>query len=95
MASERSRHSDSKVDEVLILDKRTQYFIMFRRTSRKRGYLPSSPITALFVAFFPTLIEYLHSLKCAFSIIRPLQTLVDNFNSAATACDDPCDEIFR
>jgi hypothetical protein len=20
---------------------------------------------------------------------------VDNFNSAATACDDPCDEIFR
>jgi hypothetical protein len=36
-ASERSRHSDSKVDEVLILDKRTQYFIMFRRTSRKRG----------------------------------------------------------
>jgi hypothetical protein len=25
-ASERSRHSDSKVDEVLILDKRTQYF---------------------------------------------------------------------
>jgi hypothetical protein len=27
-ASERSRHSDSKVDEVLILDKRTQYFIM-------------------------------------------------------------------
>jgi hypothetical protein len=24
---------------------------MFRRTSRKRGYLPSSPITALFVAF--------------------------------------------
>jgi hypothetical protein len=36
---------------------------MFRRTSRKRGYLPSSPITALFVAFFPTLIEYLHSLK--------------------------------
>jgi hypothetical protein len=33
-ASERSRHSDSKVDEVLILDKRTQYFILFRRTSR-------------------------------------------------------------
>jgi hypothetical protein len=25
-AAERSRHSDSKVDEVLILDKRTQYF---------------------------------------------------------------------
>jgi hypothetical protein len=65
-ASERSRHSDSKVDEVLILDNRTQYFIMFRRTFRKRGYLPSSPITALFVAFFLTLIEYLHSLKCAF-----------------------------
>jgi hypothetical protein len=39
------------VDEVLILDKRTQYFIMFRRTSRKRGYLTSSPITALFVAY--------------------------------------------
>jgi hypothetical protein len=48
---------------------------MFRRTSRKRGYLPSSPITALFVAFFPILIEYLDSLKCAFSIIRSLQTL--------------------
>jgi hypothetical protein len=27
-ASERSRHSDSKVDEVLILDKRIQYFII-------------------------------------------------------------------
>jgi hypothetical protein len=27
-ASERSRHSDSKVDEVLILDKRPQYFLM-------------------------------------------------------------------
>jgi hypothetical protein len=38
---------------------------MFRRTSRKRGYLPSSSITALLVSFFPTLIEYLHSLKCA------------------------------
>ena len=74
-ASERSRHSDSKVDEVLILDKRTQNYIMFRRTSGKRGYLPSSPITALFVTFFPTLIEYLHSLKCAFSTIRSLQTL--------------------
>jgi hypothetical protein len=36
-ASERSRHSDSKVDEVLIFDKRTQYFIMFRRISRKRN----------------------------------------------------------
>jgi hypothetical protein len=62
-ASERSRHSDSKIDEVLILDKRTQYFIMLRRTSRKKGYLPSSPIIALFVAFFPTLIEYLHILE--------------------------------
>jgi hypothetical protein len=37
-APERSRYSDSKIDEVLILDKRTQYFIN-RRTSRKRGYL--------------------------------------------------------
>jgi hypothetical protein len=26
---------------------------LFRRTSRKRGYLPSSPITSLFVAFSP------------------------------------------
>jgi hypothetical protein len=43
---------------------------MFRRTSRKRGYLPSSPIIALFVAFFPILIEQLHILKCAFSAIR-------------------------
>jgi hypothetical protein len=74
-ASERSRHSDSKVHEVLILDKRIQYFMMFRRTSRKRGYLPSSPITALFAAFPPTLIEYLHNLKCDFSAIRSLQTL--------------------
>jgi hypothetical protein len=35
--------SDSKVDEVLILDKRTQYFIMFRRTSRKRGIFQAHP----------------------------------------------------
>jgi hypothetical protein len=33
------------------------------------------PIIALFVAFFPTLIEQLHILKCAFSAIRSLQTL--------------------
>jgi hypothetical protein len=46
----------------------TPFFLMFRRTSRKRGYLPSSPITALFVAFFPTLIEYLHSVKCSFAL---------------------------
>jgi hypothetical protein len=32
-------------------------------------------IIALFVAFFPTLIEQLHILKCAFSAIRSLQTL--------------------
>jgi hypothetical protein len=32
-------------------------------------------LSALFVAFFPTLIEYLHSLKCAYSTIRSLQTL--------------------
>jgi hypothetical protein len=54
---------DSKVDELLILDKRTQYFIIFRRTSWKRGYLPSSPITALFGAFFPTLIYFYSKLK--------------------------------
>jgi hypothetical protein len=65
-APERSRHSDSKIDEVLILEKRTQYFIMFRRTSRKRGYLPSSPIIALFVAFFPTLKYFLFKLKQIF-----------------------------
>jgi hypothetical protein len=43
-ASKRSRHSDSKVDEVLILDKRTQYFIMFRRIFKfKKCFQGHSP----------------------------------------------------
>ena len=75
-ASERSRHSHSKVDEVLILDKQTQYFIMFRRTSRKRGYLPSSPITALFVAFCIR-----SSLLCESVSLRVAK---------ATSCDAAC-----